>query len=44
VWIAVAGIGETRTLGRGYVGDREEIRLRATQAALDLVRRAVGAL
>jgi nicotinamide-nucleotide amidase len=44
VWIAVAGIGETRTLGRGYVGEREEIRLRATQAALDLVRRAVGAL
>jgi nicotinamide-nucleotide amidase len=41
VWIAVAGIGETRTLGRVYVGDREEIRLRATQAALDQVRRAV---
>jgi nicotinamide-nucleotide amidase len=44
VWIAVAGVGETRSLGRVYVGDREEIRLRATQASLDLVRRAVGAL
>ena len=40
VWIAVAGLGETRTLGRAYVGDREEIRLRATQAALDQLRRA----
>ena len=42
VWIAVAGVGETRSLGRVYVGDREEIRLRATQAALDLVRRALA--
>ena len=41
VWIAVAGLGETRTLGRAYVGDREEIRLRATQASLDQVRRAI---
>ncbi|MEO6211006.1 MAG: competence/damage-inducible protein A [Gemmatimonadaceae bacterium] len=41
VWIGVAGVGETRTLGRQYVGDREEIRLRATQAAVDLVRRAI---
>lgn len=39
VWIAVAGFGETKTLGRVYVGDREEIRLRATQAALDQIRR-----
>jgi nicotinamide-nucleotide amidase len=39
VWIAVQ-IGETtRTHGRVYVGDREEIRLRASQAALDLIRR-----
>ncbi|HEY7860655.1 MAG TPA: competence/damage-inducible protein A [Gemmatimonadaceae bacterium] len=44
VWLAVSGIGETRGLGRVYVGDREEIRLRATQASLDLVRRSVGAL
>ena len=43
VWIAVAGLGETRTLGRAYVGDREEIRQRATQASLDQVRRAIAA-
>lgn len=43
VWIAVAGLGETRSLGRQYVGDREEIRLRATQASLDQVRRAIAA-
>ena len=42
VWIAVSGLGETRTLGRTYVGDREEIRLRATQASLDQVRRAIA--
>jgi nicotinamide-nucleotide amidase len=39
VWIGVASGGEVRTVGRRLVGDREEIRLRATQAALDLVRR-----
>lgn len=44
VWIAVTGAGETRTLGRVYVGDREEIRLRATQAALDQVRRKLALL
>jgi competence/damage-inducible protein CinA-like protein len=44
VWIAVAGIGSTRTLGRQYVGDREEIRLRSTQASLDQVRRALAAI
>jgi nicotinamide-nucleotide amidase len=44
VWLAVSGIGDTRSLGRVYVGDREEIRLRATQASLDLVRRSLGAL
>ncbi|HEY8795315.1 MAG TPA: competence/damage-inducible protein A [Gemmatimonadaceae bacterium] len=43
VWIAVAGLGETRSLGRQYVGDREEIRLRATQASLDQVSRAIAA-
>jgi nicotinamide-nucleotide amidase len=42
VWIAVAGVGVTRTLGRAYVGDREEIRLRATQASLDQLRRALA--
>lgn len=44
VWIAVAGIGDTRTLGRTYVGDREEIRQRATQASLDQLRRALAAI
>ena len=44
VWIAVAGVGETRTLGRMYVGDREEVRLRATQASLDQLRRAISCL
>jgi len=44
VWIAVAGVGETRALGRVYVGDRQEIRLRATQAALDQLRRALALL
>lgn len=44
VWIAVAGAGETRTLGRVYVGDREEIRQRATQASLDQLRRALALL
>ncbi|MDQ2767328.1 MAG: competence/damage-inducible protein A [Gemmatimonadota bacterium] len=43
VWIGVSGLGETRTLGRAYVGDREEIRLRATQASLDQLRRAIAA-
>ena len=44
VWIAVSGIGETRALGRVYVGDREEIRLRATQASLDQLRRGLAAI
>lgn len=44
VWIAVSGVGETRALGRVYVGDREEIRLRATQASLDQLRRALASL
>jgi nicotinamide-nucleotide amidase len=42
VWIAVdvAGV-EPRVVRNVYVGDREEIRFRAAQFALDLVRRAV---
>jgi nicotinamide-nucleotide amidase len=42
VWIALSIDGKVRTSGRNYVGDREEIRLRATQAALDMVRRELG--
>jgi nicotinamide-nucleotide amidase len=44
VWIAVSGIGETRALGRVYVGDREEIRMRATQASLDQIRRGLASI
>jgi len=42
VWIAVMVKGITHVMGRTYLGDRTEIRQRAAQAALDLVRRAVG--
>ncbi len=38
VWIAVAWPGEHRSLRRIFVGDRQEIRYRATQAALDMMR------
>ncbi|HUQ82580.1 MAG TPA: competence/damage-inducible protein A [Gemmatimonadaceae bacterium] len=41
VWIAVNVSGQVRTLGSQFIGDRAEIRFRATQAALDLVRRMV---
>ncbi|HJU88598.1 MAG TPA: competence/damage-inducible protein A [Gemmatimonadaceae bacterium] len=41
VWIAVQFPWAARTLGRRYIGDREEIRMRACQAALDIVRREV---
>ena len=40
-WIAIRANGETRTSKRVFHGDREEIRLRATQGALDMVRRAL---
>jgi nicotinamide-nucleotide amidase len=43
VWIAAHVQGATRTLGRVFVGDREEIRQRSAQAALDLIRRALDA-
>ena len=43
VWIAVDVNGTTRTHGSRFIGDRAEIRFRATQAALDLVRRMVTA-
>jgi nicotinamide-nucleotide amidase len=38
VWVAAAINGTMRTVGRTYVGDREEVRLRSTQTALHLVR------
>jgi nicotinamide-nucleotide amidase len=42
VWIAVDVAGTVRTHGSRFVGDRAEIRFRATQAALDLLRRMVA--
>jgi nicotinamide-nucleotide amidase len=42
VWMAVDVRGDVRTHGSRFVGDRAEIRFRATQAALDLVRRMVA--
>jgi nicotinamide-nucleotide amidase len=41
VWIAVDFDGAQRTYGGRFVGDRGEIRYRATQAALDMIRRGV---
>lgn len=41
VWIAVDFGGSVRTHGRVLIGDREEIRRRACQAALDMVRRGL---
>jgi nicotinamide-nucleotide amidase len=38
VWLAARRGGETKALGRMMVGDREEIRARSAQAALDLLR------
>ena len=42
VWMAVDVRGDVRTHGSRFIGDRAEIRFRATQAALDLVRRMVA--
>lgn len=42
VWIGVATAGDVRTVRNVFVGDREEIRYRAAQFALDLVRRALA--
>jgi nicotinamide-nucleotide amidase len=42
VWIAVDVAGAVRAIGPRLIGDRAEIRYRATQAALDLVRRMVA--
>ena len=43
VWIAVDLSGTVRTHGSRFIGDRAEIRFRSTQAALDIVRRVLGA-
>jgi nicotinamide-nucleotide amidase len=42
VWMAADIRGDVRTHGSRFIGDRAEIRFRATQAALDLVRRMVA--
>jgi nicotinamide-nucleotide amidase len=42
VWIAVDVNGEARARRSLFIGDREEIRQRAAQGALDMVRRALG--
>jgi nicotinamide-nucleotide amidase len=39
VWIAAEVLDQRRAFGARMIGDRAEIRFRATQAALDLVRR-----
>lgn len=41
VWIAAALPGETRAIQLRLIGDRDEIRRRATQSILELVRRAL---
>ena len=43
VWTAVDVQGTVKATVRGYPGDREEIRARSAQAALDMVRSALGA-
>jgi len=42
MWIATSVNGDVRATTRVFLGDREEIRLRTTQGALDMVRRGVG--
>lgn len=42
VWIAVRVGAELRTVKRVFPGDRDDIRARATQAALDLLRRQLA--
>lgn len=42
VWIAVDVDGVRRTARNVFVGDRAEIRFRATQFALDMIRRALA--
>ncbi len=42
VWLAVRVNGAMQTSSRRFVGDREEVRQRAAQASLDMVRRALS--
>ena len=42
VWIATDVNGEVLATGRRYLGDREDVRRRSAQAALDQVRRSVS--
>lgn len=44
VWIAVDIRGDSRSWGGQLIGDRAEIRFRATQSALDMIRRALTEL
>ena len=41
VWVAADVLGDVSAYGRGYPGDREEIRARSAQGALDIVRVAL---
>ena len=41
VWLAARRGGETRVLSRQFLGERDEIRARSAQAALDLLRLAL---
>ncbi|HEY0779583.1 MAG TPA: competence/damage-inducible protein A [Gemmatirosa sp.] len=43
VWIGIDVSGQARTVRNVFIGDREEIRFRAAQFAMDLVRRALSA-
>ena len=42
VWIAVDVDGERRTLHSVFWGNRDEVRYRAAQAALDMIRRVLS--
>jgi nicotinamide-nucleotide amidase len=42
VWICIDVVGSTTARRFNFLGDREEIRRRATQSALDMLRRTIG--
>ncbi len=44
VWFGVSSVRGTRQTSRTFPGDRSAIRIRATSAALDLLRREISAL